>query len=246
MKKNTVLIVLILISMFVLGALLVLVTRPFAENGTADNSTSAYTTQSAAGTTVPSTTETEPYVLDISPNTIGLYIPANDGTKDRVMVSEFIGEWTSKKDIDCFEAFASSDSRISGTNFADMWKSAWNAHENGQNGKIGYVLSFTLSDGSTVERMIQKPSDADSFKEYIEVYLYDDINQKPGVRYTHISDSEITANTVLSSIKLTGGSKIDEVTGITLTAFIYTGEDCFNSEGAYIGNVSASVIIKEG
>ena len=245
MKKNTILIIMILISLIMLGVLLTLVLKPVIDARKAEEAT-ADTIQTTTETTVPPTTETEPYIPEIYPNTIGLYIPAGDGTKDRVKVTEFTGPWTAKKDIDCFEAFASKDARITGTKFVDMWKAAWDAHENGGGSKIGYILSFTLSDGSTVERMIQKPSDADSFKEYIEVYLYDDINQEPGVRYTHISDSEITENTILSSIKLTCGSKIGEVTGITLTAFIYNGEDCFDADGAYIGEVAATVVIKEG
>lgn len=246
MKKNTILIIMIVISLVMLGILITLVLKPVIEARNAEQAT-AETPQTTTETTVPATTETEPpFVPEIYPDTVALYIPAGDGTKDRVKVTEFTGPWTAKKDIDCFEAFASTDTRITGTKFVDMWKSAWDAHENGQNGKIAYILSFNLSDGSSINRMIRKPSDADSFREYIEVYLYDDINQEPGVRYTHLSDSEMTEDTILSSIKLTCGSKIEEVTAISLSAFIYTGEDCFDADGAYIGNVQATIAIKEG
>ena len=240
------LIVMLLISLLMLGVLIALVLRPGIE-AKKDASVTTEPSQTTAETTEVVPTETEPpFVPEIYPNTVGLYIPAGDGTKDRVKVTEFTSNWTAKKDIDCFEAFASAETRITGTRFADMWKTSWDSHENGQNGKLGYILSFTCSDGTSATHVIRKPSDADSFKEYIEVYLYDDINQVPGVRYTHLSDSEITADTIISSIKLTCGSKIDEVKDITLTAFIYNGEDCFDSDGAYIGQVKASVSIKEG
>jgi hypothetical protein len=254
MKNNRKNVLLILVCVALLGVLALLLMVAFGDapdpqpTVPTTTATPAVTTQptttapATAPTTVPTTV---PLVPEIRPDTVGIYIPAADGTAARKLVTEFLAKRTAKKDIDCFEAFASTDARITGTKFVDMWKAAWDAHENGQNGKIAYILSFNLSDGSSINRMIRKPSDADSFKEYIEVYLYDDINQEPGVRYTHLSDSEITEDTILSSIKLTCGSKIDQVKDIKLSAFIYTGEDCFDADGSYIGNVIASVVIRE-
>ena len=246
MKKNTILLVMVFISLILLGALIALVVGPNGEEPHADLGADE-TAESAVDTIATVPTETEPpYVPEIRPNKVGLYIPANDGTKDRVKITEFTSAWTAKKDIDCFEAFASTAERVTGTRFADMWIETWNSHANGQYGKLAYILEFTLSDGSVINQIIRKPSDTDSFRDYIEVYLYDDINQEPGVRYTHLSDSEMTDNTILSSIKLTCGSKIEEVQDIKLTAFIYTGDDCFDASGAYIGDVMATISIKEG
>lgn len=246
MKKNTILIVLILISLVMLGVLVFLIMRPVIEEREGANTTSVATEASTTAATETIPTETEPpYVPEIYPDVVGLYIPANDGTKDRVKVTEFTSNWEAKKDIDCFEVLASSDERVGGTSFAEMWKTVWESHENGQDGKIAYHLTISMADGSTIDRIIRKPTDAEDFQNYLEVYLYDDINQVPGVRYTHLSDSEINSDTILSSIKLTCGKDISQVKEIELFAFIYNSEDCFGTDGAYLGKVIANVIIRE-
>ena len=76
----------------------------------------------------------------------------------------------------------------------------------------------------------------------MEVYLYDDIHQTPGVRYTHLEDEDMQADTVISSIKLTSGSKIAQVEDIRLTAFIYNDPRQIES-GVYTGDVSTTILI---
>lgn len=248
MKNNTGLIVAIVICLLILGVLILLLLRPWEPAPAAPVETTEATLETTGEilTTETEPVETEPlYVPEIYPDTVGLYIPA-EGSRDRVKVMEFVGVREAKKDIDCFEAFAASDERLPGAGFAQMWKTAWDAHENTENAKIGYAISFTLSDGTEISQVIRKPGDAASFREYLEIYIYDDINQTPGVYYTHIEDSQITDSTVLSSIKLTCGSRIDQVGDIYLTAFIYNGEDCFDGDGNYIGKVSQTIVIKEG
>ena len=90
-----------------------------------------------------------------------------------------------------------------------------------------------------------KPSDSADFFEYLEIYMYDDIHVTPGVWYTHLEDSDMDDETIISSIKLTSGSKIAEVGDIILTAFIYDGADNFDADGEYIGEVLQSIVIKE-
>lgn len=192
--------------------------------------------------TVPPTTI---FVPEIYPDVVGLYIPAEDGTRGRKPVKEFASNRTAKKDIDCFEVFASTESYVTGNSFSSMWQTAWDVFEDTQQSKIGFHIQFDLSDGTVIEQTILKPGDAKGFYEYLEIYLYDDINQTPGVRYTHLEDKEIDDETIISSIKLTSGSKIEQVGDIVLTAFIYNGEDCFDADSNYIGTVSTSVIITE-
>lgn len=192
-------------------------------------------------TTVP--TETV-YIPEVYPDVVGLYIPADDGTRGRRLVAEFTAARTAKKDIDCFEVFSSVESYITGSSFSSMWQTAWDVYEDADNAKIGFHIQFDLADGSAVSKTVLKPGDAKEFYDYLEIYLYDDIHQTPGVRYSHLEDGQMNDETIISSIKLTSGSKIDQVGDIILTAFIYNGEDCFDAEGNYIGLVSATVIIK--
>ena len=195
-------------------------------------------------TTVPPTTQTEPYIPDISPNIVGIYIPAANGTAARKHITEFKSARTAKKDIDCFEILATRVEVAEGKSFASIWNSAWDSHENVSNAKIGFHISFTLSNGETVSKQLLKPSDSTSFYDYLEIYMYDDLHVAPGVWYTHLEDKDMKAETVITSIKLTSGSKIAQVGDIALTAFIYHGSDCFDAEGNYIGLVSETIVIQ--
>ena len=194
-------------------------------------------------TTVPVVTE-PPNIPEIYPDVVGIYIPADDGTKTRVQISEFTSVRKAKKDIDCFEIFASTVESVTGKSFRAMWNAVWESHENRDNAKIGFEIEFTCGD-NLVKKTLLKPSDAEEFFDYLEIYMYDDIHQTPGQWYTHLDDDDMKEETIISSIKLTSGSKIAEVGDIILTAFIYNGEDCFNASGAYIGTVISSVTIKE-
>lgn len=195
-------------------------------------------------TTVPPTTQTEPYIPDISPNTVGIYIPAANGTKARSRITAFSSVRTAKKDIDCFEILATQEELAEGSSFASIWNAAWDSHENTESAKIGFHIAFSLTSGETVSKQLLKPSDSASFYDYLEIYMYDDVHVAPGVWYTHLEDKNMTEETVITSIKLTSGSKIAQVGDITLTAFIYNGDDCFDSEGNYIGLVSESIVIQ--
>lgn len=195
-------------------------------------------------TTVPPTTQTEPYIPDISPNTVGIYIPSENGTATRQRITEFKSVRTAKKDIDCFEILATQVALAEGNSFKSIWNSAWNSHENVENAKIGFHISFTLTGGDTVSKQLLKPGDSASFFDYLEIYMYDDVHVTPGVWYTHLEDKDMNAETVITSIKLTSGSKIAQVGDITLTAFIYNGDDCFDADGNYIGLVSESIVIQ--
>ena len=196
-------------------------------------------------TTVPPTTQAEPYIPDISPDTVGIYIPAANGTSARQRITQFNSVRTAKKDIDCFEILATQVALAEGKNFASIWNSAWESHEATKSAKIGFHISFSLTSGETVSKQLLKPSDSASFYDYLEIYMYDDVHVAPGVWYTHLEDKGMKEETIITSIKLTSGSKIKQVGDITLTAFIYNGDDCFDAEGNYIGLVSETIVIQQ-
>jgi len=212
--------------------------------------TAAPTQETTQPTTVPETTEpttvptTEPIVVipEIYPDRVGIFIPGENG---RVRLTEFVAQRPAKKDIDCFEILASRDSQVAGGSFRRMWTDAWNAEPTDPAAKIGFYISFELTSGEVVSATILKPSDSKDFFEYLEIYLYDDIHQTPGVWYTHLEDRDMKEETVISSIKLTSGSKIHEVGDIFLTAFIYNGPDCFDAQGNYIGLISDTIEIRQ-
>ena len=212
---------------------------------TAEPTTVTTAPMETTAATEPTVVTTQPPLPQIFPDQIGIYVPAEDGTRSREKIAGMVVDRKAKTDIDCFEVFASQLDRIEGNSFASMWQEAWQSHEATENAKIGFHIRFALADGTMVSKVILKPGDAKAFYDYLEVYLYDDVNQTPGVRYTHLEDDEIGENTVISSIKLTSGAKIDQVGDINLTAFIYNGEACFDQDGNYIGDVFATIYIKE-
>lgn len=256
MKRNTQIILVCILAAVLMALLAVAVMLNARQQPDAPGTTGTTTAVTTQNTTVPTTeattqpvdTTVEPtmhHVPQISPDTVGLYIPAENGTRARTLLTEFSAKRKAKTDIDCFEVMASQDARLEGSSFASIWNTAWDGHENTENAKIGFVISFAVSGGETVTETILKPSDSVGFYDYLEVYLYDDIHQTPGVWYSHLEDRDMDGNTVISSIKLTSGSKIAEVGDITLTAFIYNGEDCFDENGEYIGQVSCTITITQ-
>lgn len=253
MKRNFVNILLIslcVVLVVVLAGLVVLMITLGAEPSapattppvttTVPPTTQAPTTEpTTVPTTVPPTTLPIP---EISPDKLSIYIPADDGTqaRNRVLSSIQITR-TPKVDIDCFEFIASDTVRLTGWSFSKIWNDAWALHEGTENAKIGIRLQFTLENGETIDQMILKPSDAAGFYEYLEVYLYDDVHQSGW--YSHLEDKDMTDGTIITSAKLTAGEKIAQVGDIVLTAFVYTGEDCFDADGNYIGLVSNTITV---
>ena len=114
-----------------------------------------------------------------------------------------------------------------------------------ENSKIGYIVSFKLKSGEEINTTIKNPDDVFVYRNYLENYLYDDINQVQGEWYSHLLQSEVTDKTRMTSIKFTAGQDIDKVGDtIKLTAFVYNSDDDFDASGNYKGNVSYTVTIK--
>ena len=226
------------------GAVLPETTEPATAAPTTE--TTAPPPETTEPTTVPTTEPTTaPTAPEIFPDRVGIYIPADDGTKARKRITEFAAKRRAKEDIDCFEILATQVDKTESGAFRNIWSNAWNTEPTDPNAKIGFHISFPLASGETVSATLLKPGDSKFFYDYLEIYLYDDIHQTPGQWYTHLEDSDMKEETVISSIKLTSGSKIAEVGDITLTAFIYTGADCFDPDGNYIGAVSEIITVRE-
>lgn len=161
---------------------------------------------------------------------IHLYAPDDDGV--RHLLTEYVSRWKKGKDIDCFEALASDASTLTGKNFYAICKETWGNVPDPYAMKIGYTLRYTLSDGNEIAMTIRKPSDI-IHPEYLEAYIYDDVHTSGF--YTHLSDSNIKENTLITSIKLTCGDRIEQVQEIHLGVFLYDSEAFFDAQGNYTG-----------
>lgn len=216
-----------------------------------NNTTSGDSVQTASTANVTtSTTATTTITAKASPahhkvDKLGLFMPDKTaGT--RQLTKAFSGPWTAGKDIASFEAFATQEISISGSNFKSVWESYWNQYSGGGDCKIGYYLTFTLTSGKQISKTIKGFEDTNDFREYLEIYLYDDVHQIQGNWYSHLTTADTTPQTVCTSIKLTAGNKISEISTINLTTFIYNSPSDFDVSGNYTGIDSYTIPISRG
>lgn len=232
--------------------LLLLATMTFmltacSTSGTTTHNDNAAPTQQTTGVTLPAattaaTTTVQPSTADPSKvNVIGLYMP-DKASGVRNLTSGYTGEWTAGKDIASFEAFATKEPTIAGSNFKKVWESYWNSYPNSTGYKIGYYLTFTLNSSEVISKVMKGFEDTNDFRQYLEIYLYDDVHQIQGNWYSHLTTADTTPDSVCTSIKLTAGNKIADVKSISLTVFTYSSDKDFNpSTGMYTGTNSYTI-----
>lgn len=178
---------------------------------------------------------------------VSLYV-RNETTNVRERTEEYGATFVKGKDIVSFEVFATDVPSFSfgGKYFDGAWNQYWESYEGYEQCKIGYIVDFALKDGTRIKKTITHPDDVFSYRNYLECYLYDDVNQIQGNWYSHLLASQVDENTVMTSIKFTAGQDIAMVGDtITLTAFVYHSEDDFDADGNYIGRVIATAVVKD-
>ena len=175
------------------------------------------------------------------PDVVSFYQPKTKSYSPRVkMGDEFAAKWKKGEDIGSFEVIASDADELPGDFFGDIFGAAWKAFPQADRCKIGYTLRYTLKDGSEIRYTMLSPKHIEH-TEYIECWLYDDYHREPHQSYSHIKSMK--QDTLMTSIKLTCGSKIAEVEDIWLTAFICASLDEFDAERNYTGDVSCTLHI---
>ena len=177
------------------------------------------------------------------PDVVGIYTSGSGG---RVLLTEYEKYWVRGEDIATFNTFASNEPLLNYAAYRDMLVDCWFSFPDAKDYKIGYQLSYKLYTGEEFKIIIKKPSDITN-TEYLEVYLYDSVQQySRSSWYSHLSDEEMDEKTLLYSFKLTPGVQIKEVESIKLMAFVYkyNDESDFDIEtGEYIGTVSYEIDI---
>ena len=190
-------------------------------------------------------TEEELLYVDNNNTPIGLYERNGSNLK---LLSEFNTKVQIKKDIKTFQAFPSRELQInySGKKYADFYYENWNAVNPDNKYKVGFNLSYTLNDGTVVSQNILGPSTTQTNYDYIETYLYDAYKHRNDSFYSHIEEREYNDETLITSIKLTAGSKFNNIKSkITLTVFTYDEDDFDEQTNNYRGNSKYSVIISD-
>lgn len=181
--------------------------------------------------------------IDNNPIILGLYKNYRDGS-NRKLITEYVSKWEYHKDISSFEVYYTNESEITNKNQIKTFDLYKDNYENIDEYKIGYTINFKISD-IEVNKTIISPKDTEDFYDYLEIYLYDDYHRTGGW-YSHTTESEFNDNTLLTSIKLTAGKKVNEITSdIIVTAFTYDNKDNFDDLGNYRGKSSYKIIVKK-
>lgn len=187
--------------------------------------------------------EKEETYIDNNPITLGIYMYYNSYT-NRELLTEYKTNWQPHTDICSLEIYYTNEPNIPGSNQKKLWNTYFNNYKNINNYRIGYLIEFETQNEETIEKYILSPNDTPDIYKYIQLYLYDDIHQQDDTWYSHITTNEYTNNNILTSIKLTGGDQINEITSnITLTAFTYD-EDDFDENNKYRGISKSNITIK--
>lgn len=161
---------------------------------------------------------------------------------NRVLAKEINEKWVVNKDITVLTMIPVLEESLPKENIKDEFYKYFNSYKNSSNYKIGYQISFEIDNERNFSQTILKPEDTYSFYDYVQVYLYDDINNAGKSFYSHVEKME--DNTILTSIKLTGSTYINNITSpIELTVFTYKDESDFNKDNKYIGKSLYKVII---
>ncbi|MBQ7171177.1 MAG: hypothetical protein IJR89_02750, partial [Clostridia bacterium] len=182
-----------------------------------------------AGTVAAPETDAE---TAAAPELPALAFFADMGARTFEPLSSYSASWIKDKDILCLGV---KPEGTEGTSYQALWGAAFAAYPDLARYRLGFLVSFTLADGRRFDLTVLSPADTEgAFTDYLDIYLYDDYHQTPGVWYSHVEKNAYTAETTLTSIKLTGREKIAEVREIVLSAVFYT-EDDLDEEGRFTG-----------
>ena len=180
--------------------------------------------------------------IDENPITPGIYMYYNSYT-NRALLTEYTTNWQLNTDLCSLEIYYTTEATIPGTNQKKLWNNYYNNYENIDNYRIGYNITFKTQN-ETINKTILSPKDTNDIYDYMQIYLYDDIHQKDGAWYSHITEEEFNNESILSSIKLTGSTLTNEIiSDITLTVFTYDDDD-FDENNQYRGKSKSTITIK--
>lgn len=186
--------------------------------------------------------ELEDEYIDNNPIKLGLYLYDGKYDNKTIIDKEYYTNFISGVDIGSFEVFYTNDKIVTGSSFKEIWNKYYSGYNDISDYKIGFNIKFILDDGTNYNANFLEP-DIFKFSDYFYVYLYDDVNQKDGVQYSHLE--EVKDNTLITSIKLYAVDNIDRVENIILTVFTYNDEDDFASDGSYHGSSHYTIRIKK-
>ncbi len=190
----------------------------------------------------PKEEKKEDKYIDTNPIELSFYMYYDKNT-NRQKLTTYQTSFITGQDLCSLEIYYTKDETLATNTQKALWNQYYQNYNNIDAYKIGYKISFTTTNNENISKYILSPKDTDDVFNYIQLYLYDDIHVQDGAWYSHVTEEEYNDNTILTSIKLTGGDKAGEVASdITLEAFTYDADD-FDETGNYLGKSKTSIII---
>ncbi len=181
----------------------------------------------------------EPEYEDTNPIKLSIYADNDMKVSDTLSYN-----WVLKKDITVLNIFLTEEEKVTGSYYKEIWNKYTTSEYENLNYKLGWEISFEVN-GEKIHKTILKPSNSESFYNYLEIYLYDGVHHEYGEWYSHLLDNEITDNTLITSMKLTCGSDYKNITSdIYVKAFSYLTNNDFDENGYYRGKSYDEVTIK--
>ena len=209
--------------------------KPAENTGVLSSEASVTDTVSGGETETVTQTETELPEEEILP--VGIYdmTYCDFGTLEEYeLQKDYQDDGSGGRDICVFAVFPSQKQKLSGQYFLYIWQDAVSENPGSAGKKIGYLLEYTTPEGN-LSNLILRPSDiSDKYWDFIEVYIYDDVNQDVTAWHSHLLDEEINDETLVTSFKITAGERISEVSDMRLTAFLYSPDKADEIDSAYI------------
>jgi hypothetical protein len=166
------------------------------------------------------------------------------GNSTARLITVFKTPWNDEEDIGIFGAFNSDDEEIEFDSEKEAHLDLWDIDTEDEY-KIGYEISFEINGEKRVYTLLE-PADIEAAEDlfhgdvyseevtgYLGVWMYDDVNQEDGARYSHVTPDEYSDETLLTSIKLRLTPQSDEVSELRLKCFAYSSNLEFNEDGHY-------------
>ncbi len=180
---------------------------------------------------------------DLNPIKLGIYASENG---KRFLQTTYTNTWQYHKDINTFNIFYTQEEEIENTAIRICYGEYLKNYDEDiiSQYRNGFHVRFSITEG-IVDKTILSPKDTEEFYDFLEIYLYDSYHRKAGEWYSHTTENDFDENTTLTSIKLTAGKRINEITSdIELIAFSYDDDD-FDINGNYKGVSKYSITVKK-
>ncbi len=230
---------------------------PEASVKVTDAITEPYPVTTGAELTTETKPETEPPVQTIP---VSIY---TESKRKCTRVTEFYGKfpesdddplwrldtWTYKDhanlicDLEAFAVFTSEDESIKVSTWDKTWVEKWEGCGLDDGYKVGFEFTIIKKDGEEIRFTVLSPSDTFKHEEYFELYLYDCVAHAHDSWYSHITEKTNCDDTKNVMVKITLRDGCYEIDHIILKAFVYDGDDDFDSDGLYCGAESAECFL---